>query len=40
LTRNPEKATQKYLDVIRGERMKLQRTKYYDLMYVKTKELG
>jgi len=40
LTRNAEKATYKYLDSIRGEIMELQRTQYYDLMYVKTKKRG
>ena len=40
LTRNTEKAMYKYFNIIRNETMELQRTQYYDLMYVKTKELG
>jgi len=40
LTRNTGKATYKYFDIIRNEIMEIQRTQYYDLLYMKTKDLG
>jgi len=40
LTRNAEKAMYKYINIIRNEIKELQITQYYDLIYVKTKELG
>ena len=40
MKRATEKARKKYLENICNEIMEMQRTGRYDLMYMKTKELG